>query len=222
MHIDPTLDIMSEVTASLGNSFRAFKKKTCSAYHTQELPREKDARERRDQKKKQADSAEENGKRGPKPREAKELKLNTYKFHAIGDYVSTIRRYGTTDSYTTQTVSFHTIPSIMLLTIGEHQSELEHRTSKARYLRTTGRSIPKELSKIERRERRIRMIREKMHRSVSQTEQEEDIDNSLRAQYNMGKTQNSPVHVPTFLQKNDGDPAVRVSVSCFPFVYAFP
>ena len=107
MHIDPTLDIMSEVTTSLGNSFRAFKEKTCSAYHTQELPREKEARERHHQKNKQADSAEKSGKKGPKAREPKELKLNTYKFHAMGDYVSTIRRYGTTDSYTTQTVSFH-------------------------------------------------------------------------------------------------------------------
>ena len=111
---------------------------------------------------------------------------------------------------------------IMLLIIGEHQSELEHRTSKARYLRTPGRSIPKELSKIERRERRIRMIREKMHHSAFQTDQKEEIGNDLRAQYNMGKTQNSPVHVPTFLQKNDGDPAVRVSVSRFSFICVRP
>jgi hypothetical protein len=220
MHIDPTLDIMSDVTTSLGKSFREFKEKTCDAYHTQELQREKEAREQRDQKKKEANtgpepSLTENG--GKKKREPKQLELNTYKFHAMGDYVSTIRRYGTTDSYTTQTVSFHTTPSITLL-IGEHQSELEHRTSKARYVRTTGRSIPRELSKIERREHRIRMIREKMRRFVLQADQEE-IVNDPRARYNMGKTQKSPVHLPTFLQKNDGDPAVKVSGSCFPFTY---
>ena len=38
---------------------------------------------------------------------AKRLKafnLNTYKFHALGDYTATIRRYGTTDSYSTELV----------------------------------------------------------------------------------------------------------------------
>lgn len=29
--------------------------------------------------------------------------------------------------------------------------------------------------------------------------------------YNMGKSQNFPVHIPTFLQKSEGDPAVKVN-----------
>lgn len=33
------------------------------------------------------------------------LDLNNYKFHALGDYVATIRLFGTTDSYSTQVVS---------------------------------------------------------------------------------------------------------------------
>jgi hypothetical protein len=32
--------------------------------------------------------------------------LETYKTHALGHYPSTIRRFGTTDSYSTQTVEF--------------------------------------------------------------------------------------------------------------------
>lgn len=32
------------------------------------------------------------------------MNLNTYKVHALGDYVETIRRYGTTDSYSTESV----------------------------------------------------------------------------------------------------------------------
>lgn len=35
----------------------------------------------------------------------KTLNLNTYKDHALGDYVETIRRFGTTDSYSTESVS---------------------------------------------------------------------------------------------------------------------
>jgi hypothetical protein len=36
---------------------------------------------------------------------AKNFNLSTYKWHALGDYANAIRRYGTTDSYSTQTVS---------------------------------------------------------------------------------------------------------------------
>jgi hypothetical protein len=34
----------------------------------------------------------------------KSFNLNTYKVHALGDYTATIRRYGTTDSYSTEPV----------------------------------------------------------------------------------------------------------------------
>jgi hypothetical protein len=34
----------------------------------------------------------------------KTLNLNTYKIHALGNYVSTIREFGTTDSYSTEMV----------------------------------------------------------------------------------------------------------------------
>jgi hypothetical protein len=34
----------------------------------------------------------------------KTLNLNTYKLHALGDYTATIRKYGTTDSYSTEAV----------------------------------------------------------------------------------------------------------------------
>jgi hypothetical protein len=38
-------------------------------------------------------------------RRPKMLNLNTYKHHALGDYVATIRKFGTTDSYSTEAVS---------------------------------------------------------------------------------------------------------------------
>ena len=39
----------------------------------------------------------------------------------------------------------------------------------------------------------------------------EGVVNDPRLQYNIGKTENAPVHVPTFLQSNDGDPAIKAS-----------
>lgn len=39
-------------------------------------------------------------------RQKKTLNLNTYKDHSLGDYVETIRRYGTVDSYSTESVNY--------------------------------------------------------------------------------------------------------------------
>lgn len=39
-------------------------------------------------------------------RKARTLNLNTYKVHALGDYADTIRKYGTTDSYSTELVLY--------------------------------------------------------------------------------------------------------------------
>jgi hypothetical protein len=38
-------------------------------------------------------------------RRSKSFNLNTYKHHTLGDYASTIRKYGTTDSYSAESVS---------------------------------------------------------------------------------------------------------------------
>ena len=92
-----------------------------------------------------------------------------------------------------------------------YQSEREHQTSKARFLRTSSRSIPQQLSDIERRQRRISMIHENLHGSPSQIEVEDLKNVNSGVQYNVGQSQKYPVHIPTFLQWNEGDPAVNVS-----------
>jgi hypothetical protein len=65
----------------------------------------------------------------------KTLNLNTYKFHALGDYTSTIRQYGTTDSYSTEAVCAHYFYKGHSSKFT--QAELEHRTPKAHYTRTS-------------------------------------------------------------------------------------
>lgn len=99
MHTDTTLDILADVTTSLGRSLRAFEGSTCSAFPTRELERERAARQRRQEPEK--GQAKKTGNSTRKP---KQLNLKTYKFHSLGDYVETIRRFGTTDSYSTQSV----------------------------------------------------------------------------------------------------------------------
>jgi hypothetical protein len=153
-----------------------------------------------------------NGGARPAPdsnaRKLKCLNLKTYKYHVLGDYVSAIRLYGTTDLYSTQSVSCYlTLCLAPLIVI---QSELEHRKSKACFVQTNGQLTLLQLSKIERRQSRIHMIRKKISR-LSQHKDPENVVNNPQAQYNIGKSENSPVHLPTFLQKNCGDPAIKAS-----------
>jgi DNA invertase Pin-like site-specific DNA recombinase len=120
MHSDLTLSIMDEVTSSIGQLFREFKATVCSAYNTRELRQEILARTRRQAAQAAKRKGVQKGK-GTVPlipegnlagsentsknvQRIKVFNFQTYKFHALGDYVSTIRQYGTCDSYSTEPV----------------------------------------------------------------------------------------------------------------------
>ena len=98
MHTDSTLNILEAVTREFGHLMRRFRNETSERFHTVQLPREAGTRN--------------GGARSSK----KVLNLNTYKFHALGDYVRTIRLFGTTDSYSTQVVGLtFVLPSALKL-----------------------------------------------------------------------------------------------------------
>lgn len=62
-------------------------------------------------------------KPGKPPRlQKKTMNLNTYKVHALGDYVETIRQYGTTDSYSTEPVRQFDVYNITKLIINHQPS----------------------------------------------------------------------------------------------------
>jgi hypothetical protein len=105
MHTDSTLQRLDALTTTLGDSLRKFTKVTCKAFETHELPREAAARVRRNAKKTMpADGGAAMQAPPLQPRRIKPFNLSTPKLHFLGDYVSTIRHFGTTDSYSTQTV----------------------------------------------------------------------------------------------------------------------
>lgn len=106
MHTDDTLRLMDSVTQALGDAIRAFQADTCPAFHTKELRREAEGRQRREVR-----TRSQRGGEGPtapvQPRKQKTFNLRTYKLHALGDYTASIRLYGTTDSYSTQPVRIY-------------------------------------------------------------------------------------------------------------------
>lgn len=79
---------------------------------------------------------------------------------------------------------------------------MEHKTLKARYKRTSRKQFVKQVTNIERREARFRLL-------VAQhipKEQEEDFE----VHHRMGKSQSEYEHIGTFLSSNATDPAFKV------------
>jgi hypothetical protein len=90
---------------------RKFASVTCEAYITKDLPSEEAARGRRQAALAQKKEMPLNGKQPTvtKPStntQERKFNLSAYKPHAIPDYASYIRLYGTTDGFTSQVVSY--------------------------------------------------------------------------------------------------------------------
>ena len=98
LHTDETLNIFEQVTKDLCNRIRSFASDICPSFATMELPRETEARRRRQGERNTSKSGAIRGQ------QSKGFNLQTYKLHALADYPSQIRMYGTTDSYSTQAV----------------------------------------------------------------------------------------------------------------------
>ena len=113
MHTDLTLKVFADITTSLSKGLHAFKTKTCGAFAVQKLECERDARAWRQAKttvKAVAGSSKSKiQKCDGSVHLPKELNLKMYKYHVLGDYVSTIWCLGTMDLYSIQLVSLSSL-----------------------------------------------------------------------------------------------------------------
>ncbi|KAG2046937.1 hypothetical protein BDR06DRAFT_1014331 [Suillus hirtellus] len=123
----------------------------------------------------------------------KKFNLSTYKFHAMGDYVRTIKLFGTTDSFTTQ--------------IGE----LAHRALKAFYPLTSKLDTPAQLAKHERRCCVLRRVAEAGGISSSNNQSPADcLPPTLHKHHHfISPSRNDPISLFEFLQEHDDDPATK-------------
>jgi hypothetical protein len=124
LHLESTLQSLGCATTRLGRILRQFEATTCNAFVTRELPSEEAARGRHKAAavmKEKSTKAPSNANANPtnarqkssladpeKPKKQgkkRTFNLATYKNHSLGDYEHYIRKYGTTDGFTTQIVS---------------------------------------------------------------------------------------------------------------------
>jgi hypothetical protein len=98
LHTESTLNHLEKLTTELGRLMRKFRDVTKSDFATFELPRETAARKRHSKGK------ETGSNPASTSRKLKTLNLFTYKWHALADYVRSIRLFGGTDGFSTQLV----------------------------------------------------------------------------------------------------------------------
>ncbi|KAG2740084.1 hypothetical protein P692DRAFT_201872694 [Suillus brevipes Sb2] len=104
IHTDSTLSFLDTSTTRIGKVLRRFVSETEKEYDTYDLPSEEAARGRR--KSRKAAQGQPNSNIREKSavgssKRHRHFNFQTYKLHALGDYVNTIRRFGTTDNYST-------------------------------------------------------------------------------------------------------------------------
>ncbi|TEB27708.1 hypothetical protein FA13DRAFT_1634250 [Coprinellus micaceus] len=198
LHTNHTLAILDTLTTELGDVIRGFVEKTCSKFDTKELTREYQARKRREArqqgKKEQASTNKGKGTANELPKKRQKtgddttLNLNTYKFHSLGDVVSTIRMFGTMDSYSTQ------------------MPERFHRYPKSHYKRTSKKNVSRQLSRIQMRQAHIQKLWKQLLPEPDESYQDDD---AYKLPYFVGKSQNDPVNLPLFLRETKDDPAMK-------------
>jgi hypothetical protein len=110
-HTDASIDALEHTTTKLGHELREFRRYT-SEMEVYETPKEVTTRQRRARTRARpraalaldSDCFDEADAAVP-GRQRKYFNLETSKLHALGDYPDMIRTFGTTDSFSTQTVS---------------------------------------------------------------------------------------------------------------------
>ncbi|PBK62343.1 hypothetical protein ARMSODRAFT_895705, partial [Armillaria solidipes] len=108
MHTEQSLSWLDTSTQIFGRLMRQFRDQT-SHFDTVELPHEAAASEHRAPQNATGNPSMSTEASAPRPQASSacrphKLNINTFKFHSLGDYVASIRLFGTTDSYSTQMV----------------------------------------------------------------------------------------------------------------------
>lgn len=87
-------------------------------------------------------------------------------------------------------------------------------------MRTSRKGYLRQITQIERRQSRIRRIRSELDRERSNPCHEasdlgDPSNTDSEARYHIGKTQNNPEHIVSFIQANVQDPAIKVSTPSY-------
>ncbi|KZT36764.1 hypothetical protein SISSUDRAFT_988644 [Sistotremastrum suecicum HHB10207 ss-3] len=190
LHSDSTLKHLDTVTTVLGKELRNFADKIAPSFNTKETVSETTARARQREKNQKTLFGQVLASSAAR---VKKYTLDRYKLHALGDYTSTIRRLGTTDSYST------------------YIGEARHRIKKQDYRKTNKRKFKLQMMATKSRHPAISQIDASAiggHRpGHTDGTNNEPLVPHLR--YDISKRADSTFHIGSFVQASATDRAVK-------------
>ncbi|KAG9121662.1 hypothetical protein FRC07_002303 [Ceratobasidium sp. 392] len=199
LHTSATLKKLSEVTIQLGDELRAFQDAT-KGMEVLETPREFAARQRKAAARAQRHQTA-NAASVQVTRQVCKLNLNTPKFHAVGHYVSIIARYGTTDSFSTQS------------------TELQHRKIKAQWHRTNMRDAISQMTRIgdigdalDAIQDRLNKLNNPSSSNTNLSSSQELVDSSQAYGIGQSSRPEDALNIVFFVQDNCQEPCVKFFV----------
>ncbi|KAJ3741036.1 hypothetical protein DFH05DRAFT_1528856 [Lentinula detonsa] len=188
---DRTLETLQKLTEEFGKLMRQFRDLCNDNFQTFELPKEQVNRNRRNAEKAAAGGAVPNVQQGKR---RKTLNLFTYKFHALGDYVSAISLFGPSDSFSTQL------------------GELAHRVVKKLYSLGNKKKDPKQIGRRLRRIEWAKRAYDKRGIFTKRRRYQSSVDvgdaTSLSKHYHIGQSGKTK-HNINFEKTHSGDPAAK-------------
>ena len=206
---------------------RKFEKYVCSKYDTKDLPSELAARTRSQQRKANQKATttptptqKNPATKGPQPRK---FNLETYKYHALGDYPISIRLHGPLDGYSSQIVSYPVL-SMGVQYLISNQGELEHCRSKrfypivrkGRHAVGIGKAVSRErlLQQISQRTFASRSTLPKVRPSLKGRKRVKESlpQTSPTTHHHISAETRNKVDIAYLLDENEGDPALEVRI----------
>lgn len=220
-YTESTLAHLDKLTSEIGLLMRQFRDVTCQDFTTFELPRETEARNRRKQS---SEKGMQGGLNSGAGRKSKIFNLLIYKWHALADYVCTIRLFGGTDGFSTQIVSLVCNYCVLNASTSFFKGELAHRIVKRLYGLTNKRKATGQIAKRWRRLEKARNARDrqlihlrlrkptKTSEATIDADEDEGGDSDLR--YHISASKNHQIELMSHLRHKTADPAYSV---CFFF-----
>jgi hypothetical protein len=216
-HTDITVAQFKRVTFKLGQSLRQFKNHVCPAFETQETPREAEARQRRELRRKAKHPTYFASHGIRKTTVKKSFNLATPKMHALGDYADEVPKRGTSDNYTTQNVSDFSYGLCIILWFLE--GECEHQIPKRLFRSTNKKNYEAQIGKHVEQKEQMNRINDRVSHQSGHGKKYKKIKESLplsdpNAPYHIGEGVRFSKDIPVWLGQHQDDPAIQVSFSC--------
>ena len=212
IHTDTSLRLLDTATTALGNALRYFVRVTCPEFNTFETSSEYTKRQRQQAA---AASATLNAAPPSTGRQRRTFSLKTIKLHFLGDYVSCIKMFGTTDNYNSALVC----QGLTFLTVETDYGQGEnchHQVKLNCQSRSNNKETAQQLGEMDYIDFQVRRIADDLRRAgipvPGNVPTPATDEPQVETDFTIARGHKSTIYLPHWIHDNRNDPALTVSL----------